>query len=103
MAWWAAGPALMLTNGLVTSTSFWKYLRPMWQRNYTVVTWDFPGHGNSGPAVTAEGATVWALPSIMARIMDAVGVAQAVPIGWSVGSQIVLEMYRQYPERVRAL
>lgn len=97
------GPALMLTNGLTTSTSFWKYLRPTWQEKYTVVTWDLPGHGASAPSESAQGATIEALPAIMARIMDALGLEQAVHIGWSVGSQIVLEMYRQFPERVRAL
>jgi hypothetical protein len=34
------------------------------------------------------------LPAIMARIMDAIGLERAVHVGWSVGSQIVLEMYR---------
>lgn len=97
------GPALMLTNGLVTSTSFWKYLRPMWLQKYTVVTWDFPGHGTSEPALTASCASIEALPAIMARIMDAIGLEHAVHVGWSVGAQIVLEMYRQFPERVRAL
>jgi pimeloyl-ACP methyl ester carboxylesterase len=98
-----SGPAIMLTNGLTTSTSFWKYIRPIWQQRYTVVTWDLPGHGSSAPSVSAQGATIEALPAIMARIMEAVGLTRAVQIGWSVGAQIVLEMYRQYPERVSAL
>jgi pimeloyl-ACP methyl ester carboxylesterase len=97
------GPALMLTNGLTTSTSFWKYLRPLWLAHHTVVTWDLPGHGSSGPSASVEGATIEALPAIMGRVLEAAGVEQAVHVGWSVGSQIVLEMYRQYPARVRAL
>lgn len=97
------GPALMLSNGLTTTTTFWKYLRPMWQEEYTVVTWDLPGHGGSGPAATPQSATIEAQPAIMARIMDTLGLQSVVHVGWSVGSQIVLEMYRQYPERVRAL
>lgn len=97
------GPALMLTNGLTTSTSFWKYLRPLWLERHTVVTWDLPGHGSSAPSESAEGATIEALPAIMVGVLDALGVEQAVHIGWSVGAQVVLEMYRQYPQRVRAL
>src|SRR5690349_20297046 len=93
----------MLTNGLTTSTGFWKYLHPRWCERYTVITWDLPGHGSSAPSATSAGARIEALPATMARILDAEGVAQAVHIGWSVGSQIVLEMYRQYPERVAAL
>jgi pimeloyl-ACP methyl ester carboxylesterase len=87
----------------VTSTSFWKYLRPLWLRKYTVVTWDFPEHGSSGPGASRQGASIEALPAIMARIMDAIGLERAVHVGWSVGAQIVLEMYRQFPERVDGL
>src|SRR5262245_3186701 len=97
------GPALMLTNGLTTSTTFWKYLRPIWAEKYTVVTWDFPGHGESGPAATSASATVPALPEMMAAILDRLGIERAVHVGWSVGSQVVLELYRQLPERARAL
>jgi 3-oxoadipate enol-lactonase len=97
------GPPLMLTNGLVTSNNFWKYLRPLWLCRYSLLTWDLPGHGRSAPAASAEGARVEALPAIMARVMDAAGIECAVHVGWSVGSQVVLEMYRQYPARVRAL
>lgn len=93
----------MLSNGLTTSTGFWKYLQPRWRAHYTVITWDLPGHGSSGPSATAAGASIEALPAIMARILDAEAIARAAHIGWSVGSQIVLEMYRQFPERVSAL
>jgi pimeloyl-ACP methyl ester carboxylesterase len=98
-----SGPALMLTNGLTTSTGFWKYLRPRWLERHTVVTWDLPGHGDSGPSASAESATIEGLPAIMASVLDAAGVERAVHVGWSVGAQVVLEMYRQYPQRVCAL
>lgn len=97
------GPALMLTNGLTTTTTFWKYLRPMWQDKYTIVTWDFPGHGGSAPAASPDSATVEAQPSIMAAILDRLGIERAVHVGWSMGSQVVLELYRQRPERAHAL
>jgi len=86
------GPALMLTNGLTTTTRFWKYLRPMWREKYTVITWDFPGHGGSAPAASLRSATVEAQPAIMAAILDQLGIDAAVHVGWSVGSQVVLEL-----------
>jgi pimeloyl-ACP methyl ester carboxylesterase len=94
-----SGPALVLTNGLTTSTTFWKYLLPIWSKQYTVMTWDLPGHGGSGPAITAASATVQAQPSMIARMMDESGIDRAFQVGWSTGSQIVLETYRQFPER----
>jgi len=97
------GPALVLTNGLLTTTSFWKYVRPTWLRHYTVVTWDMPGHGNSSPARTAETASILAQPACIAAVMRAAGISRAVQIGWSTGSQVVLETYRQYPQLCEGL
>jgi pimeloyl-ACP methyl ester carboxylesterase len=97
------GPPLMLTNGITTSTVFWKYLRPLWAERYSVVTWDYPGHGFSEPARTAEGARIEAMPAIITGIMDTLGIERAVHVGWSVGAQVVLELARRAPERVRGL
>jgi len=97
------GPALMLTNGLTTSSFFWKYLQPRWRETHTVITWDLPGHGRSAPARSDASVTVEGLPAIMARVMDAAGIATATHIGWSVGCQIVLEFYKQLPQRCQAL
>lgn len=97
------GPALVLSNGLTTTSFFWKYLRPRWLRRHTVVTWDFPGHGASGPAKSARSATIEGQPALLARVMDAAGVQRATQIGWSVGCQVVLETYRQLPARCNAV
>lgn len=98
-----SGPALVLTNGLTTSTSFWKYVRPIWSRRHTVVTWDLPGHGESGPARSPDCARIEAQPLIIARVMEACGVERAFQVGWSTGSQIVLETYRQLPALCQGL
>lgn len=97
------GPAVMLTNGLTTSSFFWKYLQPRWSQHYTVITWDLPGHGRSAPARSDGSATIAGQPAIMARVMEAAKVERATHIGWSVGCQVVLELARQMPERCSAL
>lgn len=97
------GPALLLTNGLTTNTTFWKYLRPIWLRYHTVITWDLPGHGRSGPAHSARFASVEAQAILMRDILDACGVQRALQVGWSTGCQLVLEMYRQFPARCAGL
>lgn len=97
------GPALVLTNGLTTSSFFWKYLQPRWRGMHTVITWDLPGHGRSGPAQSDASATIEGQPALLARVMDAAGVTSAVQLGWSVGCQVVLELYRQLPARCTAL
>ncbi len=97
------GPALVLTNGLTTTSTYWKYLRPLWLRRHTVITWDLPGHGTSGPAHTARAATIEGQPEILARVMDAAQVERATQIGFSVGCQVVLEMARQQAARCDAI
>jgi pimeloyl-ACP methyl ester carboxylesterase len=98
-----SGPALVLTNGLTTTTTFWEYVLPVWLRRHTVITWDLPGHGQSGPARSDATARIEAQPGLLARVMDAVEVQRAAQIGWSTGSQVVLETYRQLPERCVSL
>jgi pimeloyl-ACP methyl ester carboxylesterase len=98
-----AGPALVLSNGLTTTTTFWKYLRPRWLRDHTVLTWDLPGHGNSGPAQSDASARIEAQPSFVAQLMGTLGIARAAQIGWSTGTQVVLEIHRQFPELCSSL
>jgi pimeloyl-ACP methyl ester carboxylesterase len=93
------GSALVLTNGLTTTTTFWKYVQPILVRRHTVIMWDLPGHGRSGPAGSELTGSVQGQPAIVARVMDAVGVRRAVQVGWSTGCQVVLEVCRRQPER----
>lgn len=97
------GPALVLTNGITTSAFFWEHLFPEWTSRYTVITWDFKGHGRSEPARTPAGVTMEALADDLRRILDDVGIDRAILIGFSMGSQVILEAYRLFPDRVRAL
>jgi len=97
------GPPLVLTNGLTTSVFSWNYLYPLWVERFTVITWDLKGHGRSEPARTAEGVTMAALGDDLLRILDDAGIDSATLCGFSMGAQVILETYRQAPERVDAL
>jgi pimeloyl-ACP methyl ester carboxylesterase len=98
-----SGPALVLTNGITTSAYFWREFVPEWSTRFTVVTWDFKGHGASEPARTPGGVTMPALADDLRRILDDLGIDRAILVGFSMGSQVILEAYRRYPERIRAL
>jgi len=100
---YGSGPALVLTNGITTSAYFWRELVPEWSTRFTVVTWDFKGHGASDPARTPGGVTIPALADDLRRILDDLGIDRAILVGFSMGSQVILEAYRRYPERIRAL
>jgi pimeloyl-ACP methyl ester carboxylesterase len=98
-----SGPALVLCNGITTSNFFWTHLEPRWSQKFTVVAWDLKGHGRSEPARTPGGVTMPALAGDALRILDAEQIEAAAFVGFSMGCQIALEVYRCAPARVRAL
>lgn len=105
LAYWdeGQGPAVILTNGYANSTLYWGPVRHHLRSHYRVIRWDLRGHGRSGPVRDPETMTVAGCADDMRRVMDAAGVDRAVVAGFSFGSQIVLEAWRQFPERIAGL
>jgi pimeloyl-ACP methyl ester carboxylesterase len=97
-----SGPPLVLCNGLGVSTVFWHHVARAFAGAWTVVTWDYRGHGRSGPAPT-EGFGIGTCADDLVALLDHLGLEQAVLAGHSMGSQVILETYRRAPRRVRAL
>jgi pimeloyl-ACP methyl ester carboxylesterase len=97
------GPPLVLVNGITTSEFFWRHLLPGWTARHTVVTWDFKGHGESDPAATIEATTIEACADDLRRVLDAVGIERAPVVGFSMGSQVVLEAARTASDRLSAI
>ena len=96
------GPFLAACNGVGVSTVFFEPLAERLADSYRMILWDYPGHGRSGdpedPRIDIE-----TLTDDLASVMDAAGAAQAVLIGHSLGTQVSLEFYRRWPERVLGL
>lgn len=97
------GTTLVFTNGLATSSFYWRRVLPQFERRARLVTWDLKGHGASGPARSLEHTTVAHSADDLRRVLDAVGAERAVLLGFSFGCQIVLEAYRHFPERIAAI
>jgi len=97
------GPTLALTNGITTSNFFWSYLHRRWAPGHTLINWDLKGHGRSGPARSPGGASIPALADDLLRVLDAAGIERTVLVGFSMGCQVSLELYRRVPDRVSAL
>jgi pimeloyl-ACP methyl ester carboxylesterase len=96
------GPALVFCNGLGVSTHFWRPAAEAFAPGWRAVTWDYRGHGASGPA-PAAGFSIRACAEDLLGVMDALGIESAVLAGHSMGSQVILEAYRLAPGRVRGL
>ncbi len=107
---WSAvghGPVMACCNGVGVGTFFWKYLRQHFADRYTVVTWDYRGHGKSDLRLDPEltDLSVARHADDLILVLDAVrgGAEPVVLLGHSMGCQVILEAWRRHPERVGAL
>jgi pimeloyl-ACP methyl ester carboxylesterase len=108
LAWRAEGSgprALLACNGIGVSTFLWRRLSQHFAElgPYTFVIWDYRGHGRSPVPEHPESMTVAACARDLWTVADATGIPDAVLLGHSMGSQVILESYRQHPERALAL
>ncbi len=99
------GPAIVCNNGVGVSLFFWKYLAEHFKGQFTVLLWDYRGHGRSDrrlDPLTAD-LSIRRHALDLAIVLTAAGVTEpAVLVGHSMGCQVVLEAIRLYPQRARA-
>ncbi len=106
------GPPLVCNNGVGVSTFFWKYIMAHFSDRFTVVVWDYRGHGRSERGLDPLTADM----TIVRHAEDLEAVLQALSlnghpdlaepilsVGHSMGCQVSLEHCRRYPERVRGI
>jgi len=107
-----SGPVIVLCAGFCCPDNFWKYLAPALAKKYRVLIWNYRGSGVSGmprePGYRArnykvEDFTCDRYARDLKEVLDHEGIDQAVLLGHSMGTQVILEAYRLMPERVSAL
>lgn len=100
------GPVIACCNGVGVSTFFWKYLVQHLRDRYTLVMWDYRGHGHSDRNVRAGECdlSIARHAEDLMLVLDTAAPGQpAVLAGHSMGCQVVLEAWSRYPRRVRGL
>jgi pimeloyl-ACP methyl ester carboxylesterase len=107
-----SGPLIALCAGFCCPDNFWRYLAPALARKYRVLIWNYRGSGVSGMPrepgyrarnYTVEDFTCDRYARDLKEILDHEGIDEAVLLGHSMGTQVILEAYRLMPGRVRAL
>jgi pimeloyl-ACP methyl ester carboxylesterase len=98
-----AGPqTLMLVHGWTCDDSSWSGQLPALTRQYRVLTLDLPGHGKSGRLDASKFSM-----DLFARAVEAVraeaGADRLVLVGHSMGTPVIRQYARLYPQRVAAL
>lgn len=92
--------ALVFVHGWTCNADFWRGQTAAFP-NARVIAVDLPGHGKSDKPQTDYTMAYFA-QSIEAVLRDA-GVTRAVLVGHSMGTPVVRQFYRLYPEKTLAL
>jgi pimeloyl-ACP methyl ester carboxylesterase len=88
------GPAIMLIHGNSSSGLAYRHQinSPLGER-YRLVALDLPGHGDSEPFVEPSSYGLPGYAAVVAAAAKALGMEDAVFVGWSLGGHIVLEAH----------
>ena len=97
------GKPLIFCYGLVCSSLHWTYQIDHFKENYQTIWFDYRGHQNSEAPVDLDSLTLENLAKDIACLMDELKLKDAVFLGHSMGVNVVLELYRQHPERVAGM
>jgi pimeloyl-ACP methyl ester carboxylesterase len=103
IAWYerGQGPPLLMLIGTGSTMAEWDpALLRLLAREHRLLLFDYPGVGRSGPW---RGRSFDSLAATTARLLDALGVAKADVLGWSMGGFVAQRLAIGYPERVSQL
>lgn len=99
----AGAPLLFFCYGLVCSKLQWKYQWQEFRQTHRCVYMDYRGHGQSDKPEDPESVTIEACARDLLDLLDELEAPDAVVLGHSLGVNIILDLYRLAPERVRGL
>lgn len=93
---------VVFVHGWTCDSSTWVRQVPAISRNYQVVTLDLPGHGKSGSPQTEKLSMDLFADSIEA-VRREIGVDKLVLVGHSMGTPVIRQYARRYPQHTQAL
>lgn len=99
----AHGPAILILDGIGCSGwAFRRIIPPLAEKN-RVVLMHYRGHGRSPDPPRPWHLSMPDLADDAAAVLDALEIPNATAVGFSMGFQVCLELYRRHRERVTGL
>ncbi|MGE5249235.1 MAG: alpha/beta fold hydrolase [Bacteroidota bacterium] len=95
------GTPLVLIHGYPLDSSTWDKVVPLLEDSFDVIVPDLRGFGGSSSDTENYGMAEFAAD--LARLLDELGIDEAVLAGHSMGGYVALAFARDYPARVRGL
>jgi pimeloyl-ACP methyl ester carboxylesterase len=93
--------ALVLVNGWGSNLDFWRAQVPELAKRARVIALDLPGHGKSDKPETTYSMDYFA--AAIDAVMKDAKVERAVLVGHSMGTPVIRQYYRKYPQKTLAL
>jgi pimeloyl-ACP methyl ester carboxylesterase len=98
-----SGPPLITCDGLACDGFIWPYLIDYLVQDYQIIRWHYRAHGRNNIPSEPGTLTIEQTARDLEAVREALGLEQAVLTGHSMGVQVILEYYRQFPDRVGGL
>jgi 3-oxoadipate enol-lactonase len=96
-----SGPPVVLLHPTPVDMNFWLPAAASLAPGYRLIVPDLPGHGLS--PLGQEPASMASMATAVLRLLDALSMEQAIFCGCSIGGYLMYELWRQAPQRMRAL
>ncbi len=97
-----SGDPIVLVHGLGSASTVWKPIRPLLERDFTVITVDLPGHGKSTYS-KGQPMDPHSLALYVSEQLSAIGFETFHLVGNSLGGWVALELTSAFPEQVKSL
>ena len=93
--------AFVLVHGWGSNLDFWRAQVPDFAKRARVIALDLPGHGKSDKPETTYSMDFFA--AAIDAVMKDAKVERAVLVGHSMGTPVIRQFYRKYPQKTLAL
>lgn len=97
------GFPLVFCYGLVCSSLHWTYQIEYFKRSHKAIWFDYRGHQNSEIPKDLSSMTITNIAKDLGILLDELKIEKPVLLGHSMGVNVVLEFYRQNPDRVAGM
>ncbi len=98
-----SGPPVLLCNGLGGSWMAWSHQLRYFEDRFRFLSWDYRGLYRSGPPLDRNALRIEDHAKDGMAVLDDAGEEKCTLIGWSMGVQVALEIYRQNPDRIESI
>ena len=95
------GEPLVFIHGLSDSLIYWEFLTVNLKKDYQVIRFDLPGHGQS--ELGDDEITVDVYVGLLKELLDDLNIKKANLVGFSLGGAIALDFAVKYPDSVSSL